>query len=126
MTSHVMALLASAGVTVLKVVDATEVAPQDIAGSALLQTGDVGLPRAEALTRRLRERAPYARCDAVQPGAYTAATLRPILEGVSLAMACLDDPTPALLDAVNEAALAIDLPWIVAQTDGTVGYVGPT
>jgi ribosomal protein S12 methylthiotransferase accessory factor len=124
--SHVMMALASAGVEALRIIDTTEVTAHDIVGSTLLQTEDVGLPRAEALARRLHARVPYARCDAAQAKAHTATSLQSILDGARLAIACLDAPAPALLDTVNQAALAIDLPWIVAQTDGTVGYVGPT
>lgn len=125
-TSHVIALLASAGVEMLRIVDTTEVTVPDITGSPFLQREDIGHPRAESLARRLRARAPQVQCDAVQPPAYTTALLQPVLDGASFAMVCLEAPAPALLTAINQAALAADLPWIMAQTDGDTGYVGPT
>jgi ribosomal protein S12 methylthiotransferase accessory factor len=45
---------------------------------------------------------------------------------MDFALACLDGPSPLVLEAVNAAALETGTAWVAAQVVGGTGLLGPT
>ncbi len=124
--SLTLSLLAEAGVGMLRILDATRTEARTLPGNALLRAEDVGRPRAEALSERLRQRHPSLTSESVPANPLSASELAPVLRDTDCAVVCLDSPAPALLDAVNAAALQAQTRWLMGQVYSGVGLVGPT
>src|SRR5437868_225263 len=104
--SQAIAALADSGVGKIRVIDQAETTKHDIASSALLQLQDVGHARAERATQRINEKnIPSVSCEAVEAESESDEKLTEIMHGAACALVCLDSPAPALLDAINRAAL---------------------
>lgn len=124
--SHALALLADSGLGVLRIPEGGPIEERDLAGHALWRAADVGRGTGAALSERLKERQPTLQVeqwplDPLDPGALQAA-----LKGCDCALICLDAPAPALLNAVNEAALRTKTRWLAGQIYRGAGIVGPT
>jgi thiazole/oxazole-forming peptide maturase SagC family component len=125
--SQAIAALADAGVGKLRVIDQAETTKPDIASNALLQLQDVGQARAECAAQRVNEKnIPSVNCEAVQAESESDEKLKEILHGATCVLVCLDSPAPALLDAVNRAALEANVRWITGQIYRGAGILGPT
>jgi ribosomal protein S12 methylthiotransferase accessory factor len=124
--SHALASLADSGVGTLQVLDTAVVCERDLPGSALLNNGDVGRPRAEALSQHIRQRNPYLKCQSISVDMASPEELALHMRGIDYVVVCLDSPAPALLDAVNQAALQANVRWVVGQVYSGVGWIGPT
>ena len=124
--SHAADSLAASGVGSLQLLDPAETTAEDARASALLDAQDAGKPRAEALAAQVARR--YGRVEvAVKSADLTSAEqVKNLFGGVDCVVACLDSPAPALLQAVNEAALRANRRLIVGQVYQGVGIVGPT
>jgi bacteriocin biosynthesis cyclodehydratase domain len=125
--SQAIAALADAGVGKLRVIDQAETTKPDIASNALLQLQDVGQARAERAAQRINEKnIPSVNCEAVQVESESDEKLKEIIHGAACVLVCLDSPAPALLDAVNRAALQANVRWIPGQIYRGTGILGPT
>lgn len=124
--SQTIAALADAGVGKISVFDQAETTKPDIAGNPLLQLPDVGHARAERAARRINEKnIPAVSCEAVQAESELDEQLKEIIKGATCALVCLDSPAPALLEAVNRAALQTNARWITGQIYRGTGILGP-
>lgn len=125
--SQAIAALADAGVGKLRVIDSAETTKPDIASNALLQLQDIGQARAERAAQRLNEKTiPSLSCEAVQADSESDEKLKEIIKGAATVLVCLDSPAPALLDAVNRAALQANVRWLAGQIYRGIGILGPT
>jgi bacteriocin biosynthesis cyclodehydratase domain-containing protein len=124
--SHALASMGDSGVGTLRIVDQTTIEERHLAGSALLRDEDVGRRTAEALKERVDERNPFLRTEAVAANPLAADELKTLFRDQSCVVVGLDSPSPALLDAVNEAALQTGTRWISGQIYRGLGLVGPT
>lgn len=125
--SQAIAALADAGVGKLRIIDQAETTKPDVASSALLQLQDVGQARAECAAQRVNEKnIPSVSCEAVQAESESDEKLKEIISGAACVLVCLDSPAPALLDAVNRAALQANVRWITGQIYRGTGILGPT
>lgn len=124
--AHALLSLADAGIGSLRTVDAAEVTHDDLPGNPLLHADDVGRSRAESLAAHVQRRNPNIQCASVSASPSSPRELALILQGASCALLCLDSPAPALLEAVNQAALKTNTLWIAGQVYGGFGLIGPT
>lgn len=124
--SHALLSLADSGVGTLRILDAARVEESNLSGNALLRAEDVGRSRGSALQERVAQRNPYIRSEVLEADVFSANELKGILAETDCALVCLDAPSPALVDAVNEAALQSGTRWIIGQIYRGVGLVGPT
>ena len=125
--SQAIAALADAGVGKIRVSDQAEATKPDIAGNALLQLQDVGQARAERVAQRVNEKnIPSVNCEAIQAESESDEKLKEIIHGAACVLVCLDSPAPALLDAVNRAALQANVRWVTGQIYRGTGILGPT
>jgi len=123
--SLTVGLLAEAGVGHLRVLDPMKIDTRMVEADPLLRSEDIGRPRAEALCERLRQHYPALSSESVDADPHSTEELTTVLRGATCAVACLDAPAPALLEALNAAALMVDTRWIVGQMYRGVGLVGP-
>jgi len=124
--SHALVSLADSGVGTLRVLDAAMVTARDLPGNALLNGEDVGRSRAEALSSHIGERNPYLKCHGHSVEISSVEEVAEHIRGTDCLLVCLDSPAPAILDAVNQAALQTNVRWIVGQVYVGAGLIGPT
>lgn len=124
--SHAISSLADSGLGSLRVAGDGTVTGRDVAGNALLMVEDVGRARAEAFSSRVNGRKnPQVKCEGVSADMTFGPGLLDIIQGMDCVLVCLDSPAPALLEAVNRAALQANVRWIAAQVYRGIGLVGP-
>ncbi|MCI5129072.1 MAG: hypothetical protein D3907_11360 [Candidatus Electrothrix sp. AUS3] len=56
---------------------------------------------------------------------YTYEEMCKQLQHIDMAVVCTDTPRPDICTLINKAALATECPWLLVQTDGRDGWVGP-
>lgn len=128
--SHLIASLADSGVGSLIIVDGDDVTNENVGANALLTSEDAGKKRAAALAAAVSRRTGDAtrcatRCEAAQAGAASIAEIAQLIKGIDCAVAAVDSPAPALLDAVNAAALTTGTAWLAVQVYRGIGLIGP-
>ncbi len=124
--SHTLAILADSGVGNFKVIDENIVEERFLAGSALLRAEDAGSSYAEGLKKRLEQRNQFSTVDNLTVNPLDKNELKSVLKETDCALICLDSPNPALLEALNEAALQTKTVWLRGQIYRGEGIVGPT
>ena len=124
--SHTLASLADAGVGTLKILDSSTVERNNLAGNALLSADDLNRSRADALKERVGQRNPYTKVETLAANPDSIDDLKEVFRRSDLALVCLDSPAPAILDAVNAAALETNTRWTTGQIYSGMGLVGPT
>jgi ribosomal protein S12 methylthiotransferase accessory factor len=125
--SHALNSLADSGVGSLRVADDRKVTSADLPGNALLTESDLNRPRGAALSSRIsgKDNA-EVKCEDLSCDAASEASLLDVVKGMDCALACLDSPSPTLLEAVNRAALRANVRLIIGQVYRGIGLVGPT
>ncbi len=118
--------LAESGLGSLRVVDDTQLTDAEVKAAAL-SNGGAKRTRAEALTARATKTAGARQSFGHVPVDLDSdAEVARAVEGADCALVCIDAPAPALLRAVNRAALKTGTPWLAGQIYGGLGVVGPT
>ena len=124
--SYALTSLADAGVGTLRILDSTTIERNNLAGNALLRPEDLNRPRADALRERISQRNPHIKVEGLAANPDAKDELKEVFRKSDLALVCLDSPAPAILDAVNAAALETNTRWTIAQIYSGMGLVGPT
>ncbi len=128
-TAALVSALGHLGLAHLTVVDDSKVSARDIEQNPICTPDDEGRPSAQVLKERLAFDDPEIRveCDSVMPGSVQ--EWRSRLEGATFAVIAASGPAlfQPWLEAVNEAALELRLPWTtVAWLDERIFQIGPT
>jgi molybdopterin-synthase adenylyltransferase len=122
--SSVAHVLATSGVGRIHIVGDGIVSPADqLIGGYARQ--DIGKMKASALQRRLLELNDDIQCDHFSTTISTPSEAAEILEDCDFAIVCSDTPSVRTLEAVNEASLAVNVPWIRGSLDYHRGVIGP-
>ena len=116
--------LAAAGVGGLRLVDAGEVARNDLAAVRFWTDSDIGMARGQALRRRLETVAPGCRIT-VEPVVLDGGKLTLDDSHCDLALACAPGDDLPLLKAVAEYAQRRGVVSLFAHLDGVEARVGP-
>ncbi|MEO8129959.1 MAG: TOMM precursor leader peptide-binding protein [Bryobacteraceae bacterium] len=118
--------LAGAGVGSLRCLDALEVAPADLYLSPVYSKADVGMPRAEALRRRIAAASPGTRVTSNGKQFDSDADVREAVAGADFVVCCLDAGQSSLIYKLNRVCLAEKIPWTSCAVTGMEVVVGPT
>lgn len=127
LASHALSSLADTGIGFLRVADDCKVTAADLPGNALLDEADLARPRSDALSSKINgKNNPEVNCEGLHCDTASEANLLDIVKGMDCALACLDSPSPAVLEAFNRAALQANVRSVVGQVYRGVGLVGPS
>lgn len=124
--SYAIDALAGAGVGHLHLLDAAKVSEEDVPANALLSKQDIGSPRDETISAYVTKRNPSVSCQSVSADTGSIEKLGNSMRAMDCIIMCLDSPAPAMVDAVNEAALQTNKRWLIGQVYQGVGLIGPT
>lgn len=123
--STVLDALATAGVGHIIGVDEAEVKRRDCSGNIFYNQDDLGRLRCEVAQKRAK-RFPTTHFQCSTHPIRDARDVEGVIQGCGLVVVCAEDAPGPLFDWVNQASLALQIPWTSGYLDGSVGIVGPS
>ncbi|MBL0386963.1 ThiF family adenylyltransferase [Tumebacillus sp. ITR2] len=125
--SRVAASLVQLGTGTVTVADSQAVTELDRMSAPLYVGAEVGEARRDALLRPLKQLSRASAVDAVeQPETEESEAWRELVQKHTMVIVAEDSYRPALLQRVNETAVAQGVRWSMLLLDGWDVYVGPT
>jgi hypothetical protein len=113
--------LAAAGIGALRLIDGDRVEPSNLVRQWFYDERDVGAEKAHALGRRLRDFSSFTEIDVRAEFVGSAAHARSLLRGLDFVLLCGDAPRFVLNRWVNEACVALRVPYLNSFN----GPIGP-
>lgn len=123
--STVLDALATAGVGHIIGVDEAEVKRRDCTSNMFYSQDDLGRLRCDVVSERAK-RFPTTDFQCSAHPIRDAPDIKEVIQGCNLVVVCAEDAFGPLFGWVNQACLALQIPWTSGHLDGSTGIVGPS
>jgi molybdopterin/thiamine biosynthesis adenylyltransferase len=115
--SHLLYDLAAAGVQDIRIVDFDTVDLSNLNRQIIYNEADIGRPKTEVASERIRAFSPRIQVEAVQTRITSGAEVHELVADRDLVVAVVDRPTMSIANWVNEGCVAAGVPFIAGGVE---------